>query len=104
MLRDESRHCQNANAAALLQEVAAWLEGGTIFDGERTELWEHADRLCGSSRCPTCGGLRVMRDDPLCFCDQPKITTGSIMDAITIATITLPTNDDIGLGAEIGLG
>ena len=48
MFRDESRFCQNVNAAALLQEVAAWLDGGTIFDGERQELWEHADRLCGA--------------------------------------------------------
>jgi hypothetical protein len=47
LLRAESRHCHNVNAAALLQEVAAWLDGGTIFDGERQELWEHADRLCG---------------------------------------------------------
>ena len=45
-LRQESRHCKNVNAAALLQEVAAWFIGETVFD-EKAELWEHADRLCG---------------------------------------------------------
>ena len=45
-LRQESRRCKNVNAAALLQEVAAWLAGETVFD-EKLKLWEHADRLCG---------------------------------------------------------
>ncbi len=44
LLRAESRHCQTANGAAILQEVAAWLNGQTIFE-ERHELWETVDRL-----------------------------------------------------------
>ena len=71
-LRDQARLCRNANAAALLQEVAAWMFCKTIFD-EPQELWEHADRLCGgdgvkSSRCPQCGGVVFRLDDTLCEC------------------------------------
>jgi hypothetical protein len=79
LLRGESTHCHNANASALLQEVAAWLDGGTIFDGERQELWEHADRLCGvdgvkAERCPKCNGLILsINEDPLCMC-LPQFT------------------------------
>jgi hypothetical protein len=74
LLRGESRHCQNVNAAALLQEVAAWLDGGTIFNGERrvdVELWEHADRLCGGNpnvtvkTCEYCGGQIVSIREPV---------------------------------------
>jgi hypothetical protein len=46
-LRAESRHCHTANGAAMLQAVAAWMEGRDIFDPP-AELWEHADRLCGT--------------------------------------------------------
>lgn len=48
-LRDESRFCQTANGAAILQAVAAWMEGRDIFDPP-AELWEHADRLCGGAQ------------------------------------------------------
>ena len=44
LLRAESRLCQTANGAAILQEVAAWLNGETVFE-ERHELWETVDML-----------------------------------------------------------
>ena len=44
-LRKESRLCNTANGAIVLQAVAAWLDGYQLFDTPE-KLWQTADRLC----------------------------------------------------------
>jgi hypothetical protein len=78
-LRVNSRKCQTANGAALLQKVADWLDGGDPMNTvEWRQLWEHADRLCGGvkgvkvERCKECGGAILYFDNcQLCGCKSP---------------------------------
>jgi hypothetical protein len=84
-LRTISRKNQTANGAALLQAVAAWLEGTDIFSPP-AELWEHADRLCGGNpnvavkTCPICGGRIVCINDLYGLCGCPNIVATSHAD------------------------
>jgi hypothetical protein len=73
LLRNESKRCQTANGAIMLQAVAAWLEGIEIFDTHE-EIWETADRLCGQQSnvtvetCGHCGGAIIKISGKLCVC------------------------------------
>ena len=91
-LRAMSQKSQTTNGAAMLQAVAAWLEGRDIFSPP-AELWEHADRLCGMSqgaKCEKCGGLLNLDYDQLCVCRMPRFTTASLDDVFTTTFAVAP--------------